>query len=154
LESPLGEQFAMPFLEEKGITKQGDTYYFTYEEKNYTAKVEEGKYTVTQDDTEHYLEYDEEQNYMFYRMTYLTEEETRYTFETKLIDQDFAMQLYDIENQKLVQIMTEIEMLEITVSVQEEVATQPSDISEGVDQDFATEGEIYLINEGLLEEYA
>ena len=61
----LGEQLAMPFLEQQGITKQGDTYYFTYEEKNYTAKVEEGKYTVTQDDTEHYLEYDEEQNYMF-----------------------------------------------------------------------------------------
>lgn len=169
-----GDSIPQVILNGAGIDKDGDTYSFTYEDTEYDVQIDDNTYTVSFNDKtidlkieddetyqviennkKYLMDYNESNDTMAFTLIDLEpEEETDlYTFETAVVDNDLAMQFYDIQNQKVAQFLTDISVLEATVSIQEEVTESPLSIINGLPSDFATEGDIYIINEGVVEEY-
>lgn len=178
------EALLVAALQKMGVTKNGNTYSFTYEDTLYTVQIDDENtnlYTVSFDDTTliieiigqessdnlnhikvtennvvYEMEFDEAKTSLLFDAKDITDTENpaqKYLFESINIGNDFAFQFFDSEGGTLVQLKTEIELLEATLSIQEEITKLPYSILDSVPTSFATEGEIYLINEGLLDEY-
>lgn len=167
-------------LKKAGINKDGDTYTFTKNEVEYTVQIQETDteqylFLVSFDDTELTIEYfssnhikatenniqyeisfEPENTSLLFNATDVTDAENpllKYTFECIDIDNDFAFQFFNKDGASLIQIKTEIQKLEASVSIQNEIDELPYSIIEQVPANFATEGNIYTINDGLLDEY-
>lgn len=158
-----------------GVTKNGNAYTFPYDGTAYTVVINENVYTVTFDDTTLIITYNSEndieviENNILYKLLFNEQNKTlefqatdiedeenpllQYLFEAISVNNNFAFQFYDSQSGSLVQLKTEVEILEATLSVQSEVTELPDSILNGVPANFATEGDIYKINEGLLDEY-
>ena len=147
--NPTVAQYILPTL---GITKDGNTYSFTYEGKPYSVEITETSYVITDENYVYYIEYNQEDSYFNCNMFDLIEEEEIITLESILINNNFYIQLLDSENQRLIQIKTNIQMLEAIVSIQKDDYNYIS-IFGGVSPNFATFGEVFVINEGMLSEY-
>ena len=135
-----------------GITKDGNTYSFTYEDDVYSVEISEDNYLITSNDTLYTVAYSQSEEKLSSTVFDTVEEKDTLTLESIVVDNDFYIQIYDIENDRLVQIKTDVERLEAQISIQSGDFTVES-ISNAVNNDFATLGEVFIINEGMLSEY-
>lgn len=172
---PILVEGANAVLEGVGIEKNGNTYSYTYEEVLYTVEKNDNIYTVSFDDKtsirtiileyeeDHYkitesgimydVEYNDANKNLSFSLTNVDDGVVMYEFQSVNIVDDFALQIHDVENERLVQMLTNVALLEVTVSIQTE-DIELSDISEGrLPEDFATKGEVYIINEGVVAPY-
>ena len=124
----------------------------TFSFQNYTIFFGENNYIITKDNDEYTLDYTTNYRFMSCEKKDVEEETTDFVVESNCINDDFAFQYYDYENQKLVQILLQAATLEATVSLQENIQSIPYGIENGITSEFATEGNLlYFDKFNLLE---
>ncbi len=163
-------------LAQVGIIKDGDTYSFSHQSVNYSVTIlVESTYLLSFGDTTVELEYISENNIkvdyedVLYELFFdepnqslrfngidMTDAEHPSTvalFESVIFNGNLAMQFFDKDSQTLAQLKTEIELLEATISLQEDIDELPYSLLNGIPSEFATKGELYFINSGLLDAF-
>lgn len=163
-------------LAKLGIVKDEDTYSFNHKGTNYAVTIlGDNQYSIVFDDTTLSLNYINENNIkviyedILYELLFDEQDKSLklegidisveadplilLLFESVFVDNNFVFQFFDRESQTLTQLKTNIELLEATLSLQEAVETLPYSILNEIPEEFATEGELYFINSGLLEEF-
>lgn len=124
----------------------------TFTFQNYTIFFGENNYIITKDNDQYTLDYTTNYRFMSCEKKDVEEETTDFVVESNCINDDFAFQYYDYENQKLVQILLQAATLEATVSLQENIQSIPYGIENGITSEFATEGNLlYFDKFDLLE---
>lgn len=148
-------------IQEKEEEEEGNLYLISFDDKAFTLDIiDDNNYIVIENDIEYALSYRPDDKALTFDATDIQDAqqpEALYVFECILIDNiqetNFAMQLFDANSGKLAQLRTNIERLEAKISLQEDIAELPYSLLDGVPSSFADEGEVYIINEGLLAEY-
>jgi hypothetical protein len=148
-------------IQEKEEEEEGNLYLISFDDKAFTLDIiDDNNYIVIENDIEYALSYRPDDKALTFDATDIQDAQlpvALYVFECILIDNiqetNFAMQLFDANSGKLAQLRTNIERLEAKISLQEDIAELPYSLLDGVPSSFADEGEVYIINEGLLAEY-
>ncbi|HHT83601.1 MAG TPA: hypothetical protein GXZ92_04010, partial [Clostridiales bacterium] len=141
--------------------EERNLYLISFDDKAFTLDIiDDNNYIVIENDIEYALSYRPDDKALTFDATDIQDAQlpvALYVFECILIDNiqetNFAMQLFDANSGKLAQLRTNIERLEAKISLQEDIAELPYSLLDGVPSSFADEGEVYIINEGLLAEY-
>lgn len=121
--------------------------------RNILFEYAENLYKVTESGIFYEVEFDEDDKTFAFSGTDISGEldVTKYLFESVITDDsDLAIQFYQAEGGWLIQLLTDIANYKATLSLQTEATTEPDTIISGIDATFATEGQIFTIDETTL----